>query len=80
MLSKFKLYTSAVSHFSMEKSCHLLGLGYDAVVKVPTNDKMQMDIQVLLLQWHLRPTWRSIQQLMEWTYISEYLAMPKDRE
>ncbi len=44
---KFKLYTSAVSHFSMEKSCHLLGLGYDAVVKVPTNDKMQMDIQAL---------------------------------
>lgn len=45
--AKFRLYTSEVSHFSMEKSCHLLGLGYDAVVKVPVNDSMQMDVSAL---------------------------------
>lgn len=44
---KFRLYTSEISHFSMEKSTHLLGLGYDAVVKVPVDKKMKMDINAL---------------------------------
>lgn len=44
---KLILYTSAVSHFSMEKSAHMLGLGYDAVVKVPVDEKMRMDISAL---------------------------------
>ena len=35
--SKFRFYTSEISHFSMEKSSHLMGLGYDAVVKVPVD-------------------------------------------
>ena len=40
---KFRMYCSEVSHFSMEKSSHLMGMGYDAVVKVPVNSAMQMD-------------------------------------
>lgn len=45
--SKFRLYTSEVSHFSMEKSCHLLGLGYNAVVKVPVDEKQKINIKAL---------------------------------
>ncbi len=44
---KLRLYTSAISHFSMEKSAHLLGLGYDAVVKVPVDSQCRMDIDAL---------------------------------
>lgn len=44
---KFRLYASEISHFSMEKSAHMLGLGYDAVVKVPVDSKMKMDIAAL---------------------------------
>lgn len=40
---KLRIYTSEISHFSMEKGAHLLGLGYDAVVKVPVDDKQKMD-------------------------------------
>ena len=42
--NKFRIYTSAISHFSMEKSAHLLGLGYNVVVKVPVDKKQKMDI------------------------------------
>ena len=41
--SKLRLYTSEISHFSMEKSCHMLGLGYDAVVKLPVDEKCRID-------------------------------------
>ena len=44
---KLRLYTSEISHFSMEKSTHLLGMGYDAVVKVPVDARQKMDIAVL---------------------------------
>ncbi len=44
---KFRMYSSEISHFSMEKSAHLMGLGYEAVVKVPVNSAMQMDIDAL---------------------------------
>ena len=44
---KFRMYSSEVAHFSMEKSTHLMGMGYEAVVKVPVNDKMQMDVAKL---------------------------------
>lgn len=40
---KLRIYTSEISHFSMEKGAHLLGLGYDAVVKVPVDDKQKMN-------------------------------------
>lgn len=42
---KFRIYTSAISHFSMEKGSHILGLGYDAVVKVPVDRRQKMDME-----------------------------------
>lgn len=44
---KFRMYASEISHFSMEKSAHMLGLGYDAVVKVPVDSRMKMDMNAL---------------------------------
>lgn len=44
---KLRMYTSCISHFSMEKSAHILGLGYESVVKVPVNKKKQMDFAAL---------------------------------
>ncbi|WP_320130110.1 aspartate aminotransferase family protein [uncultured Sphaerochaeta sp.] len=44
---KFRIYTSEISHFSMEKSAHLLGLGYNAVVKVPVDSACKMDAKAL---------------------------------
>ncbi len=41
--AKLKMYTSEISHFSMEKSAHILGLGYESVVKVPVDSKKKMD-------------------------------------
>lgn len=45
--SKLRMYTSEISHFSMEKSAHILGLGYKSVVKVPVDSKKRMDINAL---------------------------------
>ena len=44
---KFRMYASEISHFSMEKSAHLMGLGYDAVAKIPVDDNMRMDMKAL---------------------------------
>ena len=41
---KLRLYTSEISHFSMEKSAHILGLGYSAVRKVPVDSHFRLDI------------------------------------
>jgi L-2,4-diaminobutyrate decarboxylase len=41
---KLRLYTSEISHFSMDKSCHILGLGYDAVRKIPVDSCCRVDI------------------------------------
>ena len=45
--SKLRLYTSEVSHFSMEKTCHVMGLGYDAVRKVPVDARCKIDMVAL---------------------------------
>lgn len=45
--NRMRLYTSEISHFSMEKSCHLLGLGYDSVRKVPVDSRCRMDARAL---------------------------------
>ena len=45
--SKLRMYTSEISHFSMEKSTHILGLGYQAVVKVPVDEQKKMDVKAL---------------------------------
>lgn len=42
---KMRLYASEVSHFSMEKSCHFIGLGYNAVRKIPVDDQCRVDIR-----------------------------------
>lgn len=44
---KLRMYTSEISHFSMEKSAHILGLGYQSVVKVPVDAKKKMDMNAL---------------------------------
>lgn len=44
---KLRMYTSEISHFSMEKSAAILGLGYDSVVKVPVDSKMRLDFKEL---------------------------------
>ena len=44
---KLRMYTSEISHFSMEKSAHILGLGYQSVVKVPVDSRKKMDVQAL---------------------------------
>ena len=41
------MYTSEISHFSMEKSAHILGLGYQSVVKVPVDSRKRMDLAAL---------------------------------
>ncbi len=41
---KLRLYTSEISHFSMDKSAHILGLGYDGVRKIPVDSKYRVDI------------------------------------
>ena len=43
---KLRMYTSEISHFSMEKSAHILGLGYQSVVKVPVDKNKKMDMQI----------------------------------
>lgn len=44
---KMRMYTSEISHFSMEKSAHILGLGYQSVVKVPVDSHKKMDVKAL---------------------------------
>lgn len=41
--SKFRIYTSSISHFSVEKSAHILGLGYNSIRKVDVDDAFKMD-------------------------------------
>ena len=47
LLEKLRIFTSADSHFSIEKSASMLGLGYDAVVQVPCGPDHRMDHRVL---------------------------------
>lgn len=42
---KLRMYTSEISHFSMEKSAHILGLGYESVVKLPVDRKKRIDFE-----------------------------------
>ncbi|CAH0541714.1 pyridoxal phosphate-dependent decarboxylase family protein [Vibrio marisflavi] len=44
---KFRIFTSEISHFSIQKSAALLGLGYNAVVPVAVDEQFRMDIQAL---------------------------------
>ncbi|EAR27089.1 putative decarboxylase [Pseudoalteromonas tunicata D2] len=40
---RLKIFTSQVSHFSIQKAAAILGLGYDAVVSVPCDPYFRMD-------------------------------------
>lgn len=44
---KFRIFTSDLSHFSIQKSAALLGLGYDSVIAVAHDELFQMDSQAL---------------------------------
>lgn len=41
---KLRLYTSSISHFSMDKAAHFLGLGYESVRKIPVDRSCRVDI------------------------------------
>ncbi len=43
--SKLRLYTSEISHFSFDKAAHMMGLGYDAVVKLPVDENERIDTE-----------------------------------
>ncbi|MEH6450461.1 MAG: aspartate aminotransferase family protein [Oleispira sp.] len=45
--NKFRIFTSDLSHFSIQKSAALLGLGYDSVIAIAHDELFQMDITVL---------------------------------
>jgi L-2,4-diaminobutyrate decarboxylase len=45
--NRWRIFTSQVSHFSIQKSAALLGLGYDAVVPVACDDAFRMDADAL---------------------------------
>ncbi|MCG8673112.1 MAG: aspartate aminotransferase family protein [Pseudomonadales bacterium] len=41
--SRFRFFTSKISHFSVQKAAALLGLGYDAVIPVDVDEHFRMD-------------------------------------
>lgn len=46
-VQKFRILCSEKSHFSLQKSAALLGMGYNAVIPVPTDHEMKMDMDAL---------------------------------
>ena len=42
---KLRIYTSEISHFSMDKASHILGMGYQAVRKIPVDDRCRVDVK-----------------------------------
>ena len=43
--TKLRVYTSEISHFSMDKASHILGMGYQAVRKIPVDDRCRIDLK-----------------------------------
>ncbi len=43
--TKLRVYTSEISHFSMDKASHILGMGYNAVRKIPVDSKCRIDVK-----------------------------------
>jgi len=48
-ISKFRIFCSEKSHFSIKKNAALLGMGYDAVIPVAVDDQMCMNTEALYL-------------------------------
>lgn len=42
--NKLRVYTSEISHFSMDKASHILGMGYNAVRKIPVDSTCRIDL------------------------------------
>jgi L-2,4-diaminobutyrate decarboxylase len=47
LLEKLRIFTSAESHFSIQKSASMLGMGFDAVISVPCAPDHRMDTAAL---------------------------------
>ncbi|MBT2530996.1 aspartate aminotransferase family protein [Arthrobacter sp. ISL-48] len=47
LLEKLRIFTSADSHFSIQKSASILGMGFDAVISVPCTGDHRMNPAVL---------------------------------
>ncbi|MFJ3924814.1 pyridoxal phosphate-dependent decarboxylase family protein [Streptomyces sp. NPDC090022] len=50
VLPKLRIFTSECSHFSVQKSAAMLGLGYEAVISVPADRNRRMDTAALALE------------------------------
>ncbi|MER5729419.1 aspartate aminotransferase family protein [Streptomyces sp. NPDC002138] len=50
VLPKLRIFTSECSHFSVQKSAAMLGLGYEAVISVPCDANRRMDTSLLALE------------------------------
>ncbi len=48
VVSKFRFFCSEKAHFSIKKNAALIGMGYHAVISVPTDDKMKMKSDALV--------------------------------
>lgn len=46
-LARFRIFASTDSHFSVQKSANILGLGLDAVVAIPTDERHRLDAWAL---------------------------------
>ncbi|WP_459212327.1 pyridoxal phosphate-dependent decarboxylase family protein [Aquimarina rhabdastrellae] len=49
IVKRFRIFCSEKSHFSIKKNAALLGLGYNSVIPIPTNERFEMEPEALVL-------------------------------